>query len=105
MSAASERRKERLRKRARKELGAIHDAGRPVAASADSPHHEGVRQTVSLQRTPAGTTNVRIEYYEPLEWDATLDSEERDFADLDTALGWLDLVQGVHWSQLHEPGS
>ena len=60
---------------------------------------------VSLQRTPAGTTNVRIEYYEPLEWDATLDTEEREFADLDTALGWLDLVQGVHWSQLHEPSS
>jgi hypothetical protein len=104
MSARERKLRGEIRRRLR-ELHAAHAEGIVLAASADVPGREDLRQTVSVLRSPAGTALVRVHEYDDPGWDAEPETTETEFPDLGAALSWLEAGRGVHWSMLHEPGT
>jgi hypothetical protein len=97
-----EDRRRRARRRHLDNLVRAFDGGSVLAASSDAPGQPGVRRTLTVMRTAAGQANVTVEYYQAGDWDSTLETEEREFPDLEAALTWLESDRGISRLDLHE---
>jgi hypothetical protein len=82
----------------------LYHQGQVLVWSGDVPGSPGIRQTIGVEPS-SEQARVSIEHYYPTEWDRSIEERELHFPDLDSALSWLELNCGVHWTELHLPGS
>ena len=56
-----------------------------------------------MRRGASGESQVLIERYYPTEWEHTIETAERSFADLESTYAWLEAELAIEPSQLSCP--